>query len=226
MHRYLFEIIQIDNYLESFQSICFFQTITNSISLFCDKIIKQSRIEEWRLNQFLMESLHSNDNISSKDLLKIEFKDREHSPIIIRSPELNPFKLFKIRYNVPWPINQILTDQNQNRYSNIFSFLANLYLTRKCLNEKRLDREVCQARLYALNFVNSLSSYAIHNVIVPIIGSTKWKEHRTIDAIILAHETMLNTIESKLFFKVLFTCVISYSLSRWLPLEKELKKCL
>ena len=225
MHIYLFEKIQIDKYLESFQSICFFQSIPDSCCTFCDKVSHLPRLEEWRVDQCFLESITCHDNIPDKELFKIKFKNRENGLLIKNSVELNPFTLFEIQYHVPWPISQILTDKNQSRYSQIFSFLANLYLSKKRLNESRLDVGVCQTRLYALSFVNSLSSYSIHNVIIPIISNIKWRECRTMDAIIEAHETMLTAIESKLFFKVRSSHFGISKIIRCLLLKKQLKRC-
>ena len=211
MHNFLFENVQIDKYLNAFGSICFFQSQISS--LFTERVSALPRLDFWRLEKCLVDSMDddglSNSSFAFPDLLSIV---GENSLLSIKNDVVSdPFALFEFRFQAPWPVSQLLTIEVQTRYSAIFKLLANVSRSIKVLNSARKDLGLCQSRLYALNFVNSLASYAFHGVIVPQTTSVAWRSLNSIEELMSAHQDMLESIEAKLFLTVSFSLPVEAS---------------
>jgi hypothetical protein len=70
------------------------------------------------------------------------------------------------------------------------------------LHSFRGDKSKMLNRLSLLSFLDSLSTFAMHSVVIPAIGEAKWENARNIDELFDMQLKLLNEIETKLFLNV------------------------
>ena len=197
VQHFLFIESKVQTHILQFQSFCLFQFNTGLTNIFCDKIIPLDKIEGWIVERVLWESFTENNQECNHFQVELPCIEKE----ALDEME-NPFTRFQLSYNAPWPANLVLTRTVQQRYSRIFTFLATLYYSSKSIHMYRNDATKRYERLYLLSFLNSLTSYCMHSVVIPAFCSINWTECKNLDELISKHESLVLSIETGLFLNV------------------------
>ncbi|KAI8907833.1 Spc98 family-domain-containing protein [Gorgonomyces haynaldii] len=184
MSQFLFVEHTVQNHLKNLQSL-YLMAEPGLLSLFYDKLILLKHPNHLQLSQLLTDTLPK----SITDQVSISLEE-----------DTNIFSSVVFDYDLPWPVNQIVSKTDLQDYKRILKFLAKIKYSQHCLNHSRQDRSLIQNRLKLQSFLTRLTTFVMHSAIAPQIFD--FTQFQTMDELIHAHERMMKRVLSDLLLDV------------------------